>query len=138
MAIPQRVPVTWGTGPRVGHAIRLLVESDDPVLAVSDFSVFREAGILVAHCGGSGPERRCPLLQGEPCSLVAGADVVLHRLGPDPLILEALGRHHPDVPVVVVEAEPGGVVAVPDGAVVLPAGAPVESQIRAIYRAALR
>ena len=55
----------------------------------------RDAGVDILGC--SGPARRaggCPLLRGERCPLVEGADVVVHALGADdPRSLELVDAH---------------------------------------------
>jgi hypothetical protein len=131
----QRVPSTWRRPEREGHAPRLLVESDDPVLAVSDFSMFAEAGFVVAHCAGpAGRPEDCPLLRGEDCGLVEDADVVLHRLEPASGVLEAILERHPEVPVVTV-GDVAGAERGPRPVTVIAARDPVDTQIRALYRA---
>lgn len=81
---------------RIGSG-RVLVEADDPALAVACSRELSELGFQVTVCepGGS-----CPLVEGEGCPLVGKADVVLHALAPAPAssaIREALGREGAEV-----------------------------------------
>ena len=92
---------TWQGARRSGRP-RVLVESTDPALAISDFSRYGDAGFDVAFCPG--PEEGgapCPLLDGEDCELLAGADVVLHGLDPRLGLVAAIRRRHPETAVVV-------------------------------------
>ncbi|HTN79871.1 MAG TPA: GNAT family N-acetyltransferase [Acidimicrobiales bacterium] len=61
------------------------------------------AGFDVITC--TGPDARCPALEGRPCPLAAGADVIVVARPPSDArtreLIEAHGRLHPDVPVVV-------------------------------------
>jgi hypothetical protein len=72
----------------------------------------RAAGLAVLACPGPAARRAgCPALEGRPCPLAAGADVVVVR-HPDghepwPDLLAAHGRVHPGVPVCL-EAPEGG------------------------------
>ncbi len=64
----------------------------------------RRAGMRIVGCPGPGRcGTTCPALEGEPCPLVAGADVVVLALGPDDpaasALLAAHGRQRPDLPV---------------------------------------
>ena len=108
--------------------VRVLIESADPALAVSDFGVYAAAGVEVALCQGPDHDSTdCPLVRGEPCHLVAGADVVLSDLGPSgPDVVEAQRRSYPATPVVLWGSWNG---EVPEGCVSLPATASVEGQI---------
>ena len=126
---------TWsgsGRGPR----LRVLIESDDPTLAVSDFGAFTAVGIDVAICHG--PDRtpaECPLVRDEPCWLYAGADVVLFDRGsPADEVLEAARRLHPATPVVL----RGDAAGAPEGCESLPATSSVKGQIGVLRRAAER
>jgi hypothetical protein len=104
----SRVPMTWGKGRDRIHLPYLLIESDDPALAVSDFTAFLEAGFNPAFCAGPGPGQPCPLLEGGRCDLVDQADVVLHRMHQNSGIARAIRHSRPELPVVVVAPGPGG------------------------------
>lgn len=91
--------------PELDSRPRVLVESSDGRWAGEH--VLREAGFQVAVCPG--PHGRpasepCPVLSGEPCELVAGADLVVHDLSPEqPMnrrLNEALEQCAAPVPVV--------------------------------------
>jgi len=131
----RKTTQTW-SGSRSGSrsTLRVLIESADPTLAVSDFRAFTAAGIDVAMCHG--PDRtpaECPLVRDEPCHLFAGADVVLFdQSEPRHEVLEAGRRLHPATPVVV----RGGHDA-PGACPSVPASASVQGQISALRRAAL-
>jgi hypothetical protein len=61
---------------------RVLVENPDRAELMAHADILREAGYDVAVCSGpsEGKDRKacgCPLLEGEGCTLVAGADVVV-------------------------------------------------------------
>jgi hypothetical protein len=132
----QRKTTQAWSGPANSHRpTRVLIESADPALAVSDFAAFRAAGMDVALC--QGPEHtpaECPVVRGEPCQLAAGADVILFDLGPSgQRVLEAERRLHPETPVVVRGAAPG---AVPEGCGQLSVNASVDGQISVLRRAA--
>jgi hypothetical protein len=133
----KRVPLRWGSLKHVRHRPHLLIESDDPALAISDFAIFRDAGFDVAFCTGPGqtPDG-CPLRRGQPCDVAAGADVALHRLGSTSVVAE-LHRHHPDLPVVVVEEHPSHAILDADSALeerVLPTTS-LSGQLRMLRRA---
>ena len=117
------------------------MESADRALAISDFSAYAAAGLDVSLCPGPGEAAAaCPLLQGQPCSLVDAADVVLHALGGNPFapdILAALCQRPIGVPVVAM-VDPLEPRALPDECEALVATASVPGQIRVLRRAALR
>jgi hypothetical protein len=120
--VRQRTTTGW-TEARAGASprLRVVIESADPALAVSDFSQFTRAGIDVALCCGPGDSRDCPLLRDEDCALAAGADAVLHKLGHGGTpVLEAMRDHPGGTPVVVLDESSS-----------------VEGQIDAVRRAAL-
>ena len=79
---------------------------------MSFVSILRRAGYSVAICPGPSPSadppERCVLATGEHCQFVEGADVVVSGLGigsaETRAVLEALRRHHPGKPLVVVGA----------------------------------
>ena len=127
---------TWsssGSGSR--SSLRVLIESADPTLAVSDFRAFTAAGIDVALC--QGPDRtpaECPLVRDEACHLFAGADVVLFDQSERrDEVLEAGRRLHPATPVVLRGAVPGDA---PEGCESVPASSSVEGQIGVLRRVA--
>ncbi len=134
----QRVPESWGSSDRPGHAPYVLVEDDDPALALSDFSLFREEGFVVALCGGPGDDASaCPVLRGEDCAILGGADVVLHRLATDLALAGEIRRCRPELPVVAVSATRQGDPGRPRTSEtdVLDATASVDEQIHALNRA---
>jgi hypothetical protein len=73
-------------------------------------SAARDAGGHVLSCNGPRPGRRgCPVLRGEPCPLVAGADVVIVAHAPDDPAWAALVADHPRLhPGVAVHVERAG------------------------------
>jgi len=98
----QRVPSrAWYSPGRPGRRPRVLVEDAHPALAISDFSRFEQAGFDVAHCSGPAVAGwDCPVLRGQRCALLGGADVVLHGLDPRFGIAAAIRRSHPGLPVI--------------------------------------
>lgn len=137
----QRFPRrTWGTAAGAAHRPRVVIEDDRPALAVSDFSLFEQAGLHVGFCSGPGRQPvDCPLLRGQPCPALAGADAVLHGLDPELGVAAAIRRHHPGLPVVVEQRRrPDGSMAdVPEGCVPLRYPCSVKGQIEALWRAIL-
>jgi hypothetical protein len=135
----QRVPRrAWDSPRRVGRRPRLLIEDDHPALAISDFSLFQDAGFDVAFCPGPGGDpQACPLLRGQRCRLVAGADVVLHGLDPGLGVAAAIRQQRPGLPVVAEHrcGESGSAGAVPAGCVPLRYPCSVRGQIDALLRA---
>jgi hypothetical protein len=102
---------------RHGPPWRLLVESPDPGLAISNFDAFRDAGFEVTVCGGPAAHAgECPVVRGELCPLMAGADIVLFDLDGDPPrrsevlaarrseVLTAMRANRPELPIVVMSA----------------------------------
>ena len=72
-------PMTWA--PRTTKP-RVLVENPDRAELLAHADILREAGYDVAVCTGpdvgrGGRACGCPLLEGERCTLVDGADVVV-------------------------------------------------------------
>lgn len=63
---------------------RVLLEHRDPAVLEILSDGLEEEGFEVLHCGGPRPEvglgRQCPLLRGEACPGVDGADVVVTSL----------------------------------------------------------
>jgi hypothetical protein len=69
---------------RPGPPWRLLVESPEPGMTISNFDAFRSAGFEVTVCEGPTDDPgECPVVHGEPCPLMTGADVVLFDLDSD-------------------------------------------------------
>ena len=55
---------------------------------------FRDAGFEVMVCGGPNVDaHECPVVRGEPCPLMAAADIVLFDLDG---AIQRLGRDHPE------------------------------------------
>jgi hypothetical protein len=133
----QRVPRrTWHSARAVTGRPRVLIEDDHEALAISDFSLFEQAGLDIAFCSGPGEDpRACPLLRGEPCPVLARAEAVLHGLDPALGIAAAIRRQRPDLPVVAEQRHgPGGTLA-PEGCTPLPYPSSVKGQIDAVWRA---
>ena len=133
----RKTTQTWSRSARGGAPpLRVLIESADPALAVSDFGAFTAAGIEVALCHG--PDHtpaECPVVRGQPCPLAAGADVILFDVGAFPgEILEAGRRVHAGTPVVLRGGAPGDA---PAGCESLPASASVQGQVAVLRRVAL-
>ena len=135
----QRVPGrAWYSPGLAGRRPRMLVESDSAALAISDFSLFQQAGFEVAFCSGPGrTPRACPLLRGQDCAVLAGADVVLHGLDPALGIAAAIRQAHPDLPVVAEQPNgaDGSPAPVPDGCLPLVYPCSVHGQVDAVRRA---
>lgn len=135
----QRMPRrTWSSAGLAGRRPRLLVEDDRPALAVSDFSLFRDAGLDVAFCSGPGDDPgACPPLRGQRCPLVDRADVVLHGLSPGLGIAAAIRRQRPDLPVLVEQRcqQDGTADPVPAGCLPLRYPCSVRGQADAVLRA---
>jgi hypothetical protein len=135
----QRVPRrTWCSPGLAGRRLRLLVEDDRPAAAVSDFSLFQDAGFDVALCGGpEGDPGDCPLLRGRRCVLVDGADVVLHGLDLRLGVAAAIRNQRPELPVVVEQPRErdGSAEPLPAGCVPLGYPCSVRGQIDALLRA---
>lgn len=128
----------WSAPCRSGHRPRLLVEDDRPALAISDFSLFRDAGFDVAYCSGPGEDPgACPVLHGQACPLLSGADVVLHGLDPALGIAAAIQRQYPRLAVVIEQRrdEDGTAGEVPDGCVPLRYASSVSGQVAAVRQA---
>jgi hypothetical protein len=132
---------TWRSASAVTGRPRVLIEDDHEALAISDFSLFEQAGLDIAFCSGptlpGGGARACPLQRGEPCPLLARADAVLHGLDPALGIATAIRRQYPGLPVVA-EQRPshgGTLPPVPEGCTPLPSSCSVKGQIDAVWRA---
>jgi hypothetical protein len=114
--------------------LRVLIETADPALAISDFSRYAAAGLDVALCAGpDGRTDGCPLVNGHHCELVDAADVVLSGLG-DGDVLRALAAAHGHAPVVVGLTPTS---TVPEGCIDMPVPCSVEGQIRILRAAAV-
>lgn len=125
----------WSSPRRPGHRPRLLIEDDRPALAISDFSLFHDAGFDVAFCSGPDDDpQACPVLHGQACPLLAAADVVLHGLDPALGVAAAIRRQRPRLPVVIEQRadEEGSTGEVPDGCVPLRYASSVSGQIAAV------
>jgi hypothetical protein len=133
----QRVPRrTWQEPGRAGHRPRVLIEDAHPALQISDFSLFEQAGFDVAYCSGPGHVVACPLLRGQQCPLVAGADAVLHGLDPALGIAAAICRQRPSLPVVAGQRRhDGSLQSVPSGCTPPMFPCSVKGQIDALWRA---
>jgi hypothetical protein len=134
----QRIPRrAWNSPAGAAHRPRVLIEDDRPALAISDFSLFQQAGFDIAFCSGPGPdETACPPLRGELCPALAGADAVLHGLDARLGVAGAIRSVRPGTPVIVRRRrEPGGEQAAPDGCVSLAPDCSVPGQIAAVRRA---
>jgi hypothetical protein len=133
----RKTTQTWSSSASGrGATLRVLIESADPALAVSDFGAFTAAGIDVALCHG--PDHtpaECPVVRGEACPLAAGADVVLFDLGPTRgEVFEARRRVHPATPVVL---RGGAAKDGPGDCESIPPSASVQGQIGVLRRVAL-
>ena len=118
--------------------VRVLVETDDPALAICDFAAFVDAGFDVVVCGGPLGGQPCPALDGQPCAAVHEADVVfntLHDAGTRNAVAGAVRAMTPDVGVVVC-APPDA--ELPDGCVPVSDVTSVPGQIAALRRTAFR
>jgi CheY-like chemotaxis protein len=135
----QRIPRrAWNSPAGAAHRPRILIEDDRPALAISDFSLFQQAGFDVAFCSGPGPdEAACPLLRGQECPALSGADAVLHGLDARLGVARSIRRALPGTPVVVRQhrLDDGSDQAVPDGCVPLAPECSVPGQISALKRA---
>jgi hypothetical protein len=128
----------WSSPRLSGRRPRLLVEDDRPALAISDFSLFHDAGFDVAYCSGPGEDLgACPVMHGRACPMLSGADVVLHGLDPALRIAAAIRCLYPWLPVVIEQPrdEDGSTGEAPDGCVPLRYASSVSGQIAAVRRA---
>lgn len=84
---------------------RVLIENGNARARTAQAELLRDRGFVVFECGGPDPlGDGCPLLQGEVCDLVEGADLVLHDLDLDDpqhaSVFDQLRARYPDLPVV--------------------------------------
>jgi CheY-like chemotaxis protein len=135
----QRVPRrAWNSPGGAFDRPRVLVEDDEPALAISDFAMLREAGFDVAFCSGPGrTPADCPLLRGQECDVLAGADAVLHGLDDGLGVAAAIRKQQPDMPVVAKQRRgaDGSLAAVPAGCIPLAYACSVKGQVDALRRA---
>jgi hypothetical protein len=127
--------------PRHDERPRVLVETADRALLISDFRFLLEAGFDVATWAGPSHDTSlCTVLRGEECELVVKSDVVLHALDPDPHIAAIVKARHPDLPVLVQrpKRQDGVPIPVPEGCVPLDMPSSVGGQLEAIRLAAGR
>ena len=118
--------------------LRLVVETDDPALVISDFARFRDAGFDVVVCSGPDADHPCPALDGEPCAEIERADIVYNALrdpGTQAAVAE-VSRRATDVPMVVSVAT-GSTEPLPDGCIPLTDTVSVNGQIDALRCAVL-
>jgi hypothetical protein len=118
--------------------VKVVVETTDEALAVSDFRCYRDAGLDVTVCGGPVGDERCPLVEGGECAPAGQADVVLFGLGVRGDILAAHRAQHPSVPVVLEVRRDDDAPPDVDGCTVLRFPSSVDEQIRVLHRAARR
>ena len=119
--------------------VRVLVETDDPALAICDFGSFVDAGFSVVVCGGPADGHPCPALDGQPCPALDEADVVFntfHDSGLRYAVANAVRAMAPDVGVVV--SAPAEDAGLPDGCVFVSDVTSVPGQVAALRRAAFR
>ena len=92
---------------RTDRRARVLIENADSGEAWAMQKLLEGAAYDVQTCGGPDhlKRHRCPLVTEGKCSLVEGADVVVHGLNinrPDQAaVLQAIRDRHPETPVVV-------------------------------------
>ena len=106
----RRKARTISPGPWLFSRPRVAIEHFDETVAFAFVATLRRAGYSAGICPGPSdsadtPER-CVLTTGERCLFVDGAEVVVSGLGVGTgerrAVLEALRRHHPGKPLVVV------------------------------------
>ena len=127
------------TNSRDVHPYRLVVETDDPALAISDFRCFKDAGFDVVVCHGPDGTHPCPAVTGEGCAAVADADVVYNALADaeqQRTVLAAVRKVAPAVPMVV-NVAPGLDDELPEGCIPLARTASVSGQTHAVRQAAV-
>jgi hypothetical protein len=119
----------------------LLMESRESGLDISDFRAFQCAGFEVSVCEGpTAPAAECPVVRGEPCPLLAEADVVLFDVDSDPAtrseVLAAMRASRPELPIVVRSDAPPGAGTHADPTIRITTS--VNGQIAALQKAVLR
>src|SRR3954451_5404092 len=83
---------------------RVVIETDDPSLAIADFVSFGAAGFDVVCCSGPDERDACPAVDGRPCARVEAADGVFYQLSAPQTrmnVVEPVPRTSPGVPMVV-------------------------------------
>jgi hypothetical protein len=133
----QRIPRRSWQCDAAGHRPRILIEDDEPSLAISDFSLFQQAGFDVAFCSGPGADPgSCPLLRGEECKVFARADAVLHDLDPRLGVAASIHRQLSGTPVVFKQRRlaDDSMQPVPEGCLTLAPECSVRGQIQALRR----
>jgi hypothetical protein len=117
--------------------LRLVIETDDAALGISDFTCFADTFDVMA-CSGPREGDRCPAVDGQPCPLIESSDVVLNRFTDlDTLrsVAEGVRATSPEVPMVV--ALPAGIeLPLPDGCIPLQASTSTSGQLQALRQAA--
>lgn len=122
------------------HPFRLVVETDDPALEISDFRCYQQAGFDVVVCHGPDRTHPCPAATGEGCEAVEGADVVLNALrdaDTQRVVVDAVRATAPRVPMVVNVADGMTDDDLPDGCVRLTRTVSVAGLTDAVRRAAI-
>lgn len=121
------------------RSLRVVVETDDPALLISDFACFVDAGFDVDVCPGPDGRHPCPVLEGSSCERLARAAVVVNAFR-DPATQQAVARAvHATTPrlPMVVEPAPGMEAPLPDGCTTLHPVMSVSGQTDAVRRAAV-
>jgi hypothetical protein len=119
------------------QTLRLVVETDDPALEISDFVSF--AGVFdVVCCSGPRENNPCPAVEGQPCLLVEDSDVVLNQFTDQQTqaaVVRGVHATSPGVPMVVGMAA-GLEFPLPEGCVAMATSTSVNGQLHALRRAA--
>jgi hypothetical protein len=118
--------------------VRLVVETDDPAVAICDFATFVDAGFDVVVCGGPGEGTLCPALAGQPCAAVEASDVVFNAFRDQRQrrnVARVVHETSPDV-AIVVSAPSASEEDLPDGCVRVSDLTSVPGQIAALRHAA--
>jgi hypothetical protein len=134
---------------RFGPPWRLLVESPDPGMAISNFDAFCDAGFDVTVCGGpAAGAGECPVVRGQPCPLMSQADIVLFDLDRDPPrrsemlaasrlgVLAAMRAGRPELPIVAMSAAPEAETT--SGCATIRPTTSVDGQVSALQKAVLQ
>jgi hypothetical protein len=102
----NRVPASPHKWSAASEGQRVVVENEDASWQWAATRILETAGYEVACCGGPKhlPHQRCPLVAGDRCPLIEGADLVVNGLGiSDPAnhaVLSALRTDHGRIPVI--------------------------------------